>query len=133
MLLLYIQIIINTLVHSALALCLTASTTVVLYVMIQSGRRILNEVDMTCTPSLFPAGAGGAVSFKNLLQEYTHKSKLSLPHYETERTEEGFKSTVSIYTSGKSMTFTSAAYPVKKAAEQEAAKIACTELNLLAP
>jgi len=83
-------------------------------------------------PPPFSAAAGGVVSYKNLLQEYTQKSKLSLPHYETERTEEGFKSTVSIYkSSGEMVTFTSGGYSVKKAAEQEAAKIACIELNLL--
>ena len=81
-----------------------------------------------------PRTEGSSVSYKNLLQEYTHKNKVSLPRYETERTEEGFQSTVSLRgpaPSGDLLVFTSGGYPVKKAAEQEAAKMACVELNLL--
>ncbi len=74
------------------------------------------------------------LSFKNILQEYTHKNKGSLPHYETERTDEGFQSTVRLHRAGPSsdhLVFTSGGYPVKKAAEQEAAKMACIELNIM--
>lgn len=74
----------------------------------------------------------GMVSYKNLLQEHMQKKGLTLPHYETERVEEGFKSTVKVHRQGnKSMTFTSSPQPVKKGAEQEAAKAACFELNLI--
>lgn len=72
------------------------------------------------------------VSFKNLLQEYTQKLKLSLPRYTTEPTAVGFKSTVSVQRPSKeSVIFTGEEQSVKKAAEQDAARIACIELNLL--
>ena len=72
------------------------------------------------------------VSYKNLLQEHVQKQGLTLPHYETERVEEGFKSTVKVHRHGnESLTFTSSPQPVKKGAEQEAAKAACLELNLI--
>ena len=74
----------------------------------------------------------GMVSYKNLLQEHVQKQGLTLPHYETERVEEGFKSTVKVHRHGnESLTFTSSPQPVKKGAEQEAAKAACLELNLI--
>ena len=75
----------------------------------------------------------GMVSYKNLLQEHMQKQGLSLPHYETERVEEGFKSTVRVHRPGNadSEEFTSSPQPVKKAAEQEAAKAACLKLNLI--
>ena len=57
---------------------------------------------------------------------------MSLPHYETERTDEGFKSTVRVHpTSDTTMEYTSSAQPAKKAAEQEAAKLACEGLNIV--
>lgn len=72
------------------------------------------------------------VSYKNLLQEHMQKQGLTLPHYETERTDEGFQSTVRVHRHGnESLKFTSSPQPVKKAAEQEAAKAACLELKLL--
>ena len=74
----------------------------------------------------------GMVSYKNLLQEHMQKQGLSLPHYETERVELGFKSTVRVHRhSNDSVEFTSGPQPVKKAAEQEAAKTACIELKLV--
>lgn len=72
------------------------------------------------------------VSYKNLLQEHAQKYGLSLPHYETERVEMGFLSTVRVHRSEKELVeFTSGPQPVKKAAEQEAAKLACIELSLI--
>ncbi len=61
------------------------------------------------------------------------KQGLTLPHYETERVEEGFKSTVKVHRQGndESLTFTSSPQPVKKGAEQEAAKAACLDLKLI--
>ena len=78
-------------------------------------------------------GASSAtVSFKNLLQEYTQKLKLSLPRYTTEWTAVGFKSKVSVQRPSKeTVIFTGEEQSVKKAAEQDAARIACIELNLL--
>ena len=72
------------------------------------------------------------MSYKNLLQEHAQKQGLSLPHYETERVEMGFQSTVRVHRSAsESVEFTSGPQPVKKAAEQEAAKLACVELSLI--
>ena len=72
------------------------------------------------------------VSYKNQLQEHTQKQGLPLPHYETERVELGFQSTVRVHRAGSdSVEFISGPQPVKKAAEQEAAKLACIELNLI--
>lgn len=74
----------------------------------------------------------GMVSYKNLLQEFTQKNSFSLPHYETERVELGFQSMVRVHcTSDESVEVTSGPQPVKKAAEQEAAKLACIKLNLI--
>ena len=75
----------------------------------------------------------GFISFKNLLQEHTQKTKVALPHYKTERTEEGYVSTVSIQQSsgGQVLHFTSGGQSFKQAAEQEAAKLACTKMGLL--
>lgn len=88
---------------------------------------------------MWPAGhlsllgaSSATVSFKNLLQEYTQKLKLSLPRYTTEPTAVGFKSKVSVQRPSKeTVIFTGEEQSVKKAAEQDAARIACIELNLL--
>ena len=73
------------------------------------------------------------ISYKNLLQEHMQKLACGLPHYETERVDAGFKSTVRVHRSagGESIEFTSSPQPVKKAAEQEAAKMACLHLKLI--
>lgn len=74
------------------------------------------------------------VSYKNLLQEKAQKDKVSIPHYVTERSEkfDGFVSTVTVYlASGHSLPLSSTPHPVKKAAEQEAARLACVELKLI--
>lgn len=72
------------------------------------------------------------VSYKNLLQEHIQKQGLSLPRYETERVELGFQSTVRVpHLGSDSKEFTSGPHPVKKAAEQEAAKMACMDLKIL--
>ena len=75
----------------------------------------------------------GMVSYKNLLQEHMQKLSCSLPHYETERVDTGFTSTVRVHRSAgsESVEFTSSPQPVKKAAEQEAAKLACVDLKLI--
>lgn len=75
------------------------------------------------------------VSYKNLLQEYCQKYKFPLPTFRTMASAEmsGFVSTVSVKTvDGTSTTFESPPHPSKKAAEQNAAAIACQSLNLIA-
>ena len=55
-----------------------------------------------------------------------------MPNYSTERAEEGFMSTVTVYLpSGQSFKETSSPSPVKKAAEQEAARLACQKLQIV--
>lgn len=75
-----------------------------------------------------------AVSYKNLLQEHCQKHKLSLPTFQTMASAEmsGFVSTVIVkQADGKNATFQGSPHPSKKAAEQNAAAIACQSLNLL--
>jgi len=75
-----------------------------------------------------------AVSYKNLLQEYCQKQKFPLPIFSTMASAEvsGFVSTVTVkLADGKSTTFESSPHPSKKAAEQNAAAIACQSLNLV--
>ena len=75
-----------------------------------------------------------AVSYKNLLQEYLQKNKLPLPTFRTMASAEmaGFVSTVTVKSvEGKSITYESLPHPSKKAAEQNAAAIACQSLNLI--
>lgn len=72
------------------------------------------------------------LSYKNILQEYAQKRKLATPHYETEQSEDGFKSTVSVTDgSGRSCRFSSDGQQAKKTAEQQAAQRACCELKLV--
>lgn len=76
-----------------------------------------------------------AVSYKNLLQEYTQKQKLPLPTFRTMASAEvsGFISTVTVKSAGgESTTYESSPHPSKKAAEQNAAAVACQSLNLVA-
>lgn len=75
-----------------------------------------------------------AVSYKNLLQEYFQKQRLPLPTFNTMASAEmsGFVSTVTVkLADGKSTTFESSPHSSKKAAEQNAAAIACQSLNLV--
>ena len=74
----------------------------------------------------------GFTSYKNLLQEYAQKKKLPLlPSYSTQRTGEGFQSKVTIVRpSGEKLVISSGNHPTKKAAEQEAAMIACDQIGL---
>jgi len=72
------------------------------------------------------------VSYKNLLQEHLQKQRLPLPLFRTEASEEGFVSTVTVKSSdGRSARYESSAHSSKKAAEQNAAAIACQLLNLI--
>ena len=76
-----------------------------------------------------------AVSYKNLLQEYLQKQRLPLPTFRTMASAEmsGFVSTVSVkLADGTSTTYESSPHPSKKAAEQNAAAIACQSLSLVA-
>ncbi len=74
-----------------------------------------------------------SISYKNILQEHVQKSRISeLPRYETERTEDGFISTVIIRVStDKTQRFQGLPHANKKSAEQESAKKACLELKLV--
>ena len=75
-----------------------------------------------------------AVSYKNLLQEYLQKHKLPLPTFRTMASGEmvGFVSTVTVKSvDGESATYESSPHPSKKAAEQNAAAVACQSLNLI--
>lgn len=90
---------------------------------------ILNIVYVYCVP------LDMAVSYKNLLQEYCQKQKIPLPVFRTMASAEmsGFVSTVSIkLTEDESTTFEGSPHPSKKAAEQNAAAVACQSLNLVA-
>ena len=67
-----------------------------------------------------------------MLQEHLQKHGLPMPHYETERSDEGFVSCVNVHLKGgHSLSFSSAPCPIKKGAEQDVARKACTELHLL--
>lgn len=87
---------------------------------------------MTFVP---PSGAAptGPISYKSLLQEHAHRLRKSTPHYSSERTDNGFVATVVVsQESGPSLHFTSSQpLPIMGAAEQDAAKVACTELGLI--
>ena len=72
------------------------------------------------------------ISYKNLLQEYLQKQRLPLPLFRTEASEEGFVSTVTVKSiDGRSAKYESSPHASKKAAEQNAAAVACQLLNLL--
>lgn len=86
------------------------------------------------TNSTMPKLPDMAVSYKNLLQEYCQKQKIPLPSFSTMASADisGFVSTVSIkLTDGSSTRFEGSPHPSKKAAEQNAAAIACKSLNLV--
>lgn len=94
-----------------------------------------NFSESTTGNSAMPNLLDMAVSYKNLLQEYLQKQKLPLPTFRTMASAEmsGFVSTVSIKSAdGMSTTYKSSPHPSKKAAEQNAAAIACQSLNLTA-
>ena len=72
------------------------------------------------------------LSCKSLLQQYTQKKRLPSPQYGATITSGGFRSTVTVYRpSGVRLTFTSDTQRLKRDAEEEAAKLACMELDLL--
>lgn len=96
------------------------------------GKSSVKQSSPAVSATTAPAASNAFISYKNLLQEKSQKEKQSTPHYTTERREEGFVSTVTVYIpSGQSFQETSSPHSVKKAAEQEAAKLACKKLQMI--
>ncbi len=73
------------------------------------------------------------ISYKNLLQEHLQKSRITdLPRYETERTETGYSSSVRVRVApDKTREFVGKPHANKRAAEQESAMVACSELGII--
>lgn len=71
-------------------------------------------------------------SHKSLLLQYTQKKRLPAPQYAAKLIAGGFRSTVTVYRpSGVRLTFTSDTCTLKRESEEEAARLACYDMDLI--